>query len=108
MFKPRQSKHSAARKGARQGAEGASKGQAIDFPQNVAEEVGFEPTEGVNPRRFSRPVHSTTLPLLRRPLPNWPSAWFQAKNLRKNSQSTLLRLSMQGTAGYTPPKRSGI
>ena len=32
----------------------------------VAEEVGFEPTEGVNPRRFSRPVHSTTLPLLRR------------------------------------------
>ena len=32
----------------------------------VAEEVGFEPTVGVNPRRFSRPVHSTTLPLLRR------------------------------------------
>ena len=31
----------------------------------VAEEVGFEPTVGVNPRRFSRPVHSTTLPLLR-------------------------------------------
>lgn len=36
----------------------------------VAEEVGFEPTEGVNPRRFSRPVHSTTLPLLRRDIPN--------------------------------------
>ncbi len=34
----------------------------------MAEKVGFEPTEGVNPRRFSRPVHSTTLPLLRRPL----------------------------------------
>ena len=32
----------------------------------MAEEVGFEPTEGVNPRRFSRPVQSTTLPLLRR------------------------------------------
>ena len=31
----------------------------------MAEEVGFEPTVGVNPRRFSRPVHSTTLPLLR-------------------------------------------
>ena len=31
----------------------------------MAEEVGFEPTEGVNLRRFSRPVHSTTLPLLR-------------------------------------------
>ena len=27
--------------------------------------MGFEPTVGVNPRRFSRPVHSTTLPLLR-------------------------------------------
>ncbi len=32
---------------------------------HLAEEVGFEPTVGVNPRRFSRPVHSTTLPLLR-------------------------------------------
>ena len=31
----------------------------------VAEEVGFEPTVGFHPRRFSRPVHSTTLPLLR-------------------------------------------
>ena len=36
----------------------------------MAEEVGFEPTEGVNPRRFSRPVHSTTLPLLRRDMTN--------------------------------------
>ena len=35
--------------------------------QIMAEEVGFEPTVGVNPRRFSRPVHSTTLPLLRHP-----------------------------------------
>ena len=35
----------------------------------MAEKVGFEPTEGVNPRRFSRPVHSTTLPLLRRDIP---------------------------------------
>ena len=34
---------------------------------SLAEEVGFEPTVGVNPRRFSRPVHSTTLPLLRHP-----------------------------------------
>ena len=32
----------------------------------MAEEVGFEPTVRVNVRRFSRPVHSTTLPLLRR------------------------------------------
>ena len=29
----------------------------------MAEEVGFEPTMGVNPCRFSRPVHSTALPL---------------------------------------------
>ncbi len=31
----------------------------------VAEEVGFEPTVRFHARRFSRPVHSTTLPLLR-------------------------------------------
>ena len=35
------------------------------FVPVVAEEVGFEPTVGINLRRFSRPVHSTTLPLLR-------------------------------------------
>ncbi len=33
--------------------------------QFVAEEQGFEPWEDFHPRRFSRPVHSTTLPLLR-------------------------------------------
>ncbi len=32
----------------------------------LAEEVGFEPTEGLHPQRFSRPPHSTTLPLFRR------------------------------------------
>ena len=31
----------------------------------MAEELGFEPREGVNPRRFSRPVPSTTRPFLR-------------------------------------------
>ena len=31
----------------------------------LAEEQGFEPWEDFHPRRFSRPVHSTTLPLLR-------------------------------------------
>ena len=31
----------------------------------MAEEQGFEPWEDFHPRRFSRPVHSTTLPLLR-------------------------------------------
>lgn len=33
--------------------------------KQVAEEVGFEPTEDLHLRWFSRPVHSTTLPLLR-------------------------------------------
>ena len=31
----------------------------------MAEEQGFEPWEDFHLRRFSRPVHSTTLPLLR-------------------------------------------
>ncbi len=31
----------------------------------LAEEVGFEPTGSLHPRRFSRPLHSTALPLLR-------------------------------------------
>ena len=39
----------------------------------MAEEVGFEPTVGVNLRRFSRPVHSTTLPLLRQKIEYWVS-----------------------------------
>ena len=30
-----------------------------------AESQGFEPREGLHPRWFSRPVHSTTLPTLR-------------------------------------------
>ncbi len=33
--------------------------------EKVAEGVGFEPTVGVNRRRFSRPVLSTTQPPLR-------------------------------------------
>ena len=32
----------------------------------MAEAQGFEPWEDFHPRRFSRPVHSTTLPSLRR------------------------------------------
>ena len=32
----------------------------------MAEGVGFEPTKEFNPCRFSRPVHSTALPPLRR------------------------------------------
>ncbi len=30
----------------------------------MAERQGFEPWEGINPQRFSRPPHSTTLPPL--------------------------------------------
>ena len=30
----------------------------------MADEEGFEPPEGLHLRRFSRPVHSTTLPLI--------------------------------------------
>jgi hypothetical protein len=32
----------------------------------MAEEEGFEPPEPAKAQRFSRPPHSTTLPLLRR------------------------------------------
>ena len=35
--------------------------------RELAEAQGFEPWEGFHPRRFSRPVHSTTLPSLRSP-----------------------------------------
>ena len=34
-------------------------------PQLLADEVGFEPTEGLHPRRISSPVHSTALPPIR-------------------------------------------
>ena len=40
----------------------------------VAEEVGFEPTVRFHARRFSRPVHSTTLPLLRSERVAWALA----------------------------------
>ncbi len=36
----------------------------IYIEYEMAEEVGFEPTVRFHARRFSRPVHSTTLPLL--------------------------------------------
>ena len=42
---------------------------AIDYERAqrlVAEEEGFEPPEDFHPQRFSRPPHSTALPLLRR------------------------------------------
>ncbi len=43
-----------------------------DAENNMAEEVGFEPTVRFHARRFSRPVHSTTLPLLRSDRPSCP------------------------------------
>ena len=36
-----------------------------DLMKVMAERVGFEPTKGSHPCRFSRPVHSTALPPLR-------------------------------------------
>ncbi len=33
--------------------------------EKLAEEKGFEPSEGLHPRRFSKPLPSTTRPLLR-------------------------------------------
>ena len=33
-------------------------------PLKLADEEGFEPPEGANLQRFSRPPHSTTLPLI--------------------------------------------
>ena len=46
--------------------ERSSKTEKVGFQGRcVAEEVGFEPTEGFRLRRFSRPVQSTALPLLR-------------------------------------------
>ncbi len=35
------------------------------FGDQMADEVRFELTEGVNPRQFSRLLQSTTLPLIR-------------------------------------------
>ena len=49
----------------------------------MAEEVGFEPTVGVNPRRFSRPVHSTTLPLLRHKVEYWVSKMLSRGSSKK-------------------------
>ena len=40
-------------------------GKLCYLEKQMAEEQGFEPWEDFHPRRFSRPVHSTTLPLLR-------------------------------------------
>ena len=45
----------------------------------MAEEVGFEPTVDFHLRRFSRPVHSTTLPLLRRAPDNGPQTILKAR-----------------------------
>ena len=43
-------------------------GLVCNLGKQMAEEQGFEPWEDFHPRRFSRPVHSTTLPLLRQKL----------------------------------------
>ena len=50
--------------------------------QYVAEEQGFEPWEDFHPRRFSRPVHSTTLPLLRLALHSGAKLIYQEQEYR--------------------------
>ncbi len=71
-------------------------------PGSVAEEVGFEPTEGVNPRRFSRPVHSTTLPLLRHALPNATESAVQVERVADFRHPVHGGLSIKPGTGYTP------
>ena len=48
----------------------------------MAEEQGFEPWEDFHPRRFSRPVHSTTLPLLRLMLHSGAKLIYQEQEYR--------------------------
>ncbi len=50
----------------------------------MAEEVGFEPTVRFHARRFSRPVQSTTLPLLRHPVVNGSRMILKAFVCREN------------------------
>ena len=45
--------------------------KSVPYNHIMAEEVGFEPTVDFHLRRFSRPVHSTTLPLLRQEGEYW-------------------------------------
>ena len=51
----------------------------------MAERVGFEPTDRVNGQRFSRPPHSTTLA----PLRVWTSAILERSSLGKTSSLPL-------------------
>ena len=65
------------------------------FLDYMAEEVGFEPTVDFHLRRFSRPVHSTTLPLLRQSFDYWVSemlsrGWVKIFILNKKSKDLTL------------------
>ena len=64
----------------------------------MAEEVGFEPTVDFHLRRFSRPVHSTTLPLLRHPPFNREKLILKPLNIGKISPNVIV-LSFH-RAGY--------
>ena len=59
----------------------------------MAEEQGFEPWEDFHPRRFSRPVHSTTLPLLRQALHNGVKMIQQEQECRQGARNRLYLLS---------------
>ena len=71
---------------------------------SVAEEVGFEPTVRFHARRFSRPVHSTTLPLLRCGLRNDDGAIL--KGLPRHGLASLWHalFSYPDLEGTLPPK----
>ena len=70
----------------------------------MAEEVGFEPTVRFHARRFSRPVHSTTLPLLRSNLPKEPALILKGVVLCGNSPSTHLRTFLDGPNSLDCPR----
>ena len=68
----------------------------------VAEEVGFEPTVRFHARRFSRPVHSTTLPLL----PRRFSGYSASRGLASARRSETCRLlAPKGLVSLSGAKR---
>ncbi len=91
--------------------------QTVSGPENaykqgrMAEEVGFEPTVRFHARRFSRPVHSTTLPLLRSGLGIGRRAILKAPGaiLPEPPESPFLaraqELSISANAGKSQPWR---
>jgi hypothetical protein len=72
----------------------------------MAEEVGFEPTVDFHLRRFSRPVHSTTLPLLRRPPFNPEKLILKPLKIGKISPNDCVRSFHRGRYGLKSIKNA--